>query len=136
MNQFSTVLIVDDDEITRFLLTAKLESLTFANQYQAYENAVEALHFLEKHKHIAQELPDLIFLDLNMPEMNGWEFLEMYKNIVSVFPKKIHMCILSSSVFEKDMERARAHPLVEEYLVKPVQKEALEELARKYAQEC
>lgn len=135
MNHFDKVLIIDDDEITRFLLTAKLENFSFADKYESFENAKEALDFLQDNKDVPQSLPDLIFLDINMPEMNSWQFLESYQSIATDFSKKIHVCILTSSVFEKDIERAQSHDMVDEYLVKPIQQSSLEKLAEKYGSE-
>nr|WKN39459.1 response regulator [Tunicatimonas sp. TK19036] len=135
MHPFGKVFIIDDDEITRFLLITKLEKYGFASQYHTFASAKEALAFLKNTRDNPLELPDLIFLDINMPDMDSWAFLERYENLFFSNIKNIHVCILTSSVFEKDIERANAHPLVDEYLVKPIQNDSLKNLVEKYALE-
>ncbi len=133
MKFFNVVLIVDDDDISQFLLQSKLKKQSFAKKYHAFESAQEALQFLENHKDDPDELPDLVFLDINMPEMNSWEFLEKYETITFSLSKEVRVCILTSSVFEKDIKRAKANPLIDEYLVKPVKEDALHDLLEKYS---
>ena len=133
MKFFNVVLIVDDDEISQFLLLSRLKKHSFAKKYHTFESAREALLFLENHKDDSDELPDLIFLDINMPEMDSWEFLEKYQSITPSFSKSARVCILTSSVFEKDIKRAKSHSLVDEYLIKPIKEDSLQELLKRYS---
>lgn len=133
MKRFNTVFIVDDDEITQFLLSHKIEDHGFAEEYRSIKKATDAIAYLEENKNSPQALPDLIFLDINMPEMNSWQFLERYESIAQSISKKIHICILTSSLFERDVERAKKHPRVQEYLTKPIQEDTLNKLLEKYA---
>jgi len=133
MKFFNVVLIVDDDDISQFLLQSKLERHSFARKYHTFGSAKEALQFFEDHKDKPDELPDLVFLDINMPEMDSWEFLEKYETIISSLSKEGRICILTSSVFERDVKRAKSNPLIDEYLVKPVKDATLHELVERYS---
>jgi len=133
MSSFNTIFIIDDDEITQFLLSHKVKEHSFADNYRLIQNAKDAIGYLVENKNDPQALPDLIFLDINMPEMNSWEFLDKYEPIAQAITKEVYICILTSSLFKKDIERAKAHPRVHEYLVKPIQEDTLNELSEKYA---
>ena len=70
--------------------------------------------------------PDIIFLDINMPEMNGWEFLDKFQELKLSHPPKFVM--LSSSNYHKDKERGKNHPLVFDYIEKPLEEDDLRRL--------
>jgi CheY-like chemotaxis protein len=68
-------------------------------------------------------LPDIIFLDINMPVMDGWQFLDSFRNIEDMLSKKITIYLVSSSVDKNDMSRSKQISLVKDYLIKPVYKD-------------
>ncbi len=120
------VSIVDDDRIQQFAMTKTIEFtkrikkiLVFSDGEEAYEHLIENIAF-------AEELPDVIFLDLNMPYMDGWEFLDEFANIKPRLPKKIIIYIVSSSVSEMDISRAKQISDVTDYIVKPITMEKFE----------
>jgi CheY-like chemotaxis protein len=73
-------------------------------------------------------LPDVIFLDLNMPISDGWEFLEEYAKIESRVPKKIDVYVVSSSISPHDFERSKAYNVVKDFMIKPLDKGKLAEI--------
>jgi CheY-like chemotaxis protein len=75
----------------------------------------------------AQMLPDIILLDINMPVMDGWDFLDAYSPLHSQVAKKIRIYILSSSISESDMDKANRNPLVSRFVSKPIPESLLEE---------
>lgn len=110
------ILLVDDDPI--FLTLAELaikKELSNVEIFKAF-NGEEAINFL------SQEEVDTIFLDLNMPIMNGWEFLEEFSNAQSTNQK---IFILTSSIDPSDRKRAEENPLVSSMLEKPLNKEKI-----------
>ncbi|MBI2419991.1 MAG: response regulator [Ignavibacteriales bacterium] len=86
------------------------------------KTAIDNLRLIAGEK---DKLPDLIFLDLNMPVMDGWQFLDEFTALSDLFAKKIPIYIVSSSIAAEDILRAKSYEVVNEYIVKPVTKEML-----------
>ncbi len=115
------VMIIDDSEPDQFLSKLMVQQKNpDAKILQAYDG-VEALEVLRS----LDEQPEVIFLDINMPRMNGHEFLEEYSN-GGVCGSVVVM--LSSSDQEDDKERALKHPCVKKYLIKPLNQDSLTEV--------
>ncbi|MCX2745490.1 response regulator [Mangrovivirga sp. M17] len=115
----SKILLVEDDEVTNFLSKSVLKSAGF-------EKIDEALNGMEAYERIQIECPDIIFLDINMPVMDGWEFLEEKKEKAQCENVKIIM--LTSSPHPADKKKARSYPCVIEYFEKPLTNEKVEKL--------
>lgn len=115
--------IVDDDEISIFVTSVLLETEGFARQIESFLCAEEAL---QKLLHGAEEnWPQLIFLDLNMPILNGWTFLDALTVQQARFRGKCHIFILTSSVDPLEKERAAQYALVKGFLRKPLDQSEL-----------
>ena len=128
------VFLIDDDNIYQFTARKILESTGLAKHIQSFYNGSEALNYFQDENNICSEtLPDFIFLDINMPVMNGWEFLEEYNKLYSKLPKPILVYVVSSSIDSYDMNKSKEYKAVTDYIVKPITriryKELLEELA-------
>ncbi|MCW7500433.1 response regulator [Leptospira soteropolitanensis] len=108
------VYLVEDDVITTFLIKTLMEKFSFTDEIQGFQNGEEALNALLSGSHD----PDMLFLDLNMPVMDGWEFLKA----ISKHPKyeKLPIYILTSSIDPTDKARSAEFPNVKGYLVKPL----------------
>ncbi|MEQ8534886.1 MAG: response regulator, partial [Imperialibacter sp.] len=76
----------------------------------------------------SDELPDVILLDINMPVMDGWQFLDEFVKIKPLIKKKITIYMVSSSIDEADLERAKTYEEVSDFIVKPVKAEDLEKM--------
>lgn len=109
-----TVLLVDDDEITNFLCKKMLTELGF-DSVDSATNGLEAIKYLQ------HTCPDLIFLDIKMPIMDGFEFLEELKTTDLCQDVKIIM--LTSSSREKEIKQASAYTNVVDFVVKPLTKQ-------------
>lgn len=124
MKKFNTIWIVDDDPIYVFGAKRKLKQINFAKSVRALDNGKEALEELH---HLATtekaELPDLILLDINMPKMDGWQFLKALDNMSC--KDNITIYLVSSSIDSQDIEKARTSILVSGYLNKPLQTEKI-----------
>ena len=126
-----TVLCVDDDPITLMLSKMVLNKASFCNELVTEKDGEEAILYFENLliTNNNDNYPKLIFLDLNMPIMNGWEFLDAFieKELHHTF-KEIKVIILSSTVDPNDIEKSKKYPIVIKFLPKPINKEMLESL--------
>ncbi len=119
------ICLVDDDDIYQFTFTQSLKKVNIAKRIMVFSNAYEALDFLQLHIKDAQDIPDVVFLDINMPVMDGWEFLEEYTKMVPNLPKQVTIYMVSSSVNKEDIDRAKSISEVTDYLIKPVEGDAV-----------
>lgn len=113
--------IVDDDPIARILIEKKMKKNNLGEQVQCFNNGQEALERLQTVQN--GDRPDLIFLDLNMPILDGWEFLEAAQ--IKIEQSKIRVAILSSSISKDDHDKAKEFPCVNCFLNKPLNTEEL-----------
>lgn len=136
MNLMKTIkraLIIDDDEINNFICIKNMKDTGFAQNATYCLRGREGLDELEDAlQNRPEDLPNVIFLDINMPLMNAWEFLEEYKELLPRFPQPVKLFILSSSVYRKDIEKSSHYDMVSDYIIKPLSKESLREINRKY----
>ena len=116
----NTVCIVDDDQIYQVTSKKMIERINATNNILIFSNGEEAFHFLLQTVSDTDALPDIIFLDVNMPYMDGWQFLEAFETIKFRLPKKITIYVISSSVSETDIQRAKKIPAVKDYYIKPI----------------
>jgi CheY-like chemotaxis protein len=122
-----TCFIIDDDAIAHYI-TKHLFNLYFDSwTTEVYFNGLEALLAIDNSKN---RPPELILLDINMPVMNGWEFLNKLQDYPQM--KKIPIAIVSSSIDPRDIEKAKQYPQVIQFLLKPLNKEAIEKLFQKW----
>jgi CheY-like chemotaxis protein len=124
-----SILLVDDDEINNFISIKLIKKALDNTTISACLNGRFAIDELaEIQKQDPSLLPDFILLDINMPIMNGWEFLDEYKrlNIDPLGKSKIY--IISSSVFSNDINKARSYPLVQNFISKPLSVDKIKEM--------
>lgn len=114
--------------MTSFYIKRLAELGELANIISIYDQAKGAADYLLYHKQSQEHLPDYILLDIYMPELDGWGFLEQFAGIKDQLIKKIEICIISSSNHARDRERADALPFVKAYIQKPVTLESLKEM--------
>ncbi len=115
------VCLIDDDKIYQFTARKILESTGLAKNILSFFNGKEAIDFfLENHHKELDQLPNIIFLDINMPIMNGWQFLEEYYRLNSKLQKAITIYVVSSSVDDTDIQKSKQYTIVKDYLVKPI----------------
>lgn len=123
MPLLKTVAVVDDDPIYANAFKNLLVSWKIANPFLFFSNGKDALDFMLIKE--ASALPDILLLDLNMPSMNGWQFLENYLQIEAEIKKKISIYLVSSSIWEDDLRRAKQNLLVQDFISKPIFKDKL-----------
>lgn len=116
----NTLYLVDDDDTFQFLTTEVINSTKLVKQIVVFSNGRDAISFLESIKDNPEKLPDVIFLDLFMPILDGWGFLEKYIPLKPKLNKKITVYIVSSSIDPADIERGRAISEVTDFIIKPI----------------
>ncbi len=132
---FNKILCVDDDPITLMLCKKVIEKAEFSKKIDTANNGEDALTYFDKLKIELENnpsiiLPELVFLDLNMPVMGGWEFLDLFlKEEYYFFFPNLKVIVLSSTIDPKDIEKSKLYPMVIDFLSKPITKEMLNSLS-------
>ena len=121
--------IIDDDPAFTFLTKEIMEMTDFCTDLLVYKNGQEAISGLTEIIKSGEILPDLILLDLNMPIMNGWEFLDEFADTLN--ERDITIFIVTSSVNPTDYEKANNYQNVTDYIAKPVTEESLLEITKR-----
>lgn len=126
-NGFSSgiVCLIDDDPIYQFTARMIIQMADPDRKVMSFCNGREALDFFTGNDLGAADLPDMIFLDINMPVMNGWEFLNDYRHISTTLCRKIPVYMVSSSVDEEDVARSKSFECVKDFLTKPLDREQI-----------
>lgn len=124
MEKFTYLVFIDDDHATNVFHEIILDESQICEDSRFFLSPVKALaYFQQLAKTDANKIPEILFLDINMPAMDGWEFLEEFQQLtLAKFPKVI---MLSSSNYSKDREKIKQFPLVYKYVEKPLNEEVL-----------
>lgn len=130
LNSF-IVCIVDDDEIYQFTVTKTIKNHNLAKKILVFSDGELAIQFLMDNIGNNENVPDVIFLDINMPIMDGWQFLEEYVHIKPRIGKKVTIYMVSSSVDPVDLERANKIGELSDYIIKPVTPDNLKDIISK-----
>lgn len=124
-----SILLVDDDEINNFISIKLIKKALLNTEITACLNGRFAIdQLLEISRTDPSKLPDFILLDINMPIMNGWEFLDEYEKLKIDPDGKTRIFIISSSVFSNDISKAKSYPLVKDFISKPLNLDKITEL--------
>jgi CheY-like chemotaxis protein len=130
--KLNSVLLIDDDEPTNFIAKMIVTKADLNDNTQAIHSGVKALKYLQDENLSNYDIPDLIFLDINMPTMNGWEFLEEYKKLDIHKKKKIVLYMLTTSMNDDDQIRSEKIEHVDGFLIKPLTLKTYTEIVNKH----
>ena len=128
MDLKSRVFIIDDDPIHQRIAQIMISKHNLFDEYFSYTEAQKALDFLKDYNKNVETLPDIILLDLNMPVVDGWDFLENFETLIKEFKKTIRVFIVSSSVDEKDVLRSKSYATVKGFISKPLSPDIIRSL--------
>lgn len=125
MNSIKKVLLVDDTEIDLYITRCLMEAGGFAEEILTRTSATEALAFLRINEDNPEQLPDAIFLDIRMPVVDGFGFLEQFEQLNESIKNHCTIYMLSSSLDYEDLAKARCNPYVSSFINKPLYPETL-----------
>src|SRR6185312_11912094 len=118
----SKLIIIDDDPIHHKMVQYMLTKNELSKETTYAFDGKLVLDYLEENKTKITSLPDYIFLDLYMPNSSGWDFLNGFQEIYKSLKKEIKVFIVSSSIFQMDINRSKSYPFVTSYITKPLMK--------------
>lgn len=124
----SKLILIDDDPMYHKIAQLMVKEYSPVEEVISSTDGKATLHYLEENKENSEELPDFIFVDLNMPEYDGWDFLNGYKQIYNSLRKAIDVYIVSSSIDPQDINRSKSYSFVKSFLMKPLKREFLQKL--------
>jgi CheY-like chemotaxis protein len=123
-----SIAIVDDDDTFQFITSKALRSLSSGNKIMQFSSGIEAVRYLTEQADNPDELPDVLLVDINMPVLDGWMVLDEFKSLKAQLKKKIAFYMVSSSIDELDVSRAKDDSTVVDYIIKPISIEKYKEL--------
>lgn len=126
MNSKIDLLVIDDDDINIFIIKKIVEKTGYNINMVSKTNGQLAIDHLKTILENNETFPQLILIDINMPVLNGWEFLEAYDNLN--ITQRVDLYMLSSSVYENDIEKAKTYKKVKGFISKPLSINRLIEL--------
>ena len=132
-NKTPIIALVDDDKVFQLTASRTIKAANLTDRILQFEDGEEALSFLRENAANVETLPDYIFLDINMPFVDGWMFLDDYADLKNNLKKEIRIYMVSSSIDPRDIDRAKRNENVREYVIKPVSREKFAEILTRAA---
>lgn len=128
MNNQIDILLIDDDDINNFISKELIELYVPQARVSETVSAKDALELIKGNITLHKKLPDIILLDINMPVMNGWDFVEAFEKLDGDELAKINLYIYTSSVYYKDIDKAKSYKSVKNIYSKPLTESMLKEI--------
>lgn len=132
MKTLEHVLIVDDDHVNNFICENIIIKTGFSSKVTSFDNARDSLEYLKNLDEKNDNTPDLIFLDINMPDINGWIYLEEFTKLKGRKVGAIPIIMLSSSIYKDDRTRSLSYDCVVDFMSKPISKTVLENISNSH----
>jgi CheY-like chemotaxis protein len=122
---FQKIMIVDDSKVDRFILRKSIEKVNLAEEIVETDSGIEALDLLTEAGIHHSQLPELIFLDINMPVIDGFEFLEAFSELSKKYINSCRVVMTCSLVDAREKQRAYQYNCVSGYYIKPLTEDIL-----------
>jgi CheY-like chemotaxis protein len=134
MSKYHSVILIDDNEIDNLINQKMVEAAGLSKYIYTHTGAKSAIEFLKNIEQLETEivesvLPDVIFLDIDMPLMDGFQFLEEFNKLKSSTKDKCRIVMLTSSINPQDVSKSKKYEAVKKYLNKPLSQDSLKDLS-------
>ncbi|MET0759301.1 MAG: response regulator [Flavobacterium sp.] len=130
MNPVKNLMIIDDDDVFVFLTKKTIALVNVVANIRVFDNGLDSINYIKENWANPDLLPEVIFLDLSMPIMDGWQFLDEYILLEPKIEKEIIIYVISSSISPEDLKKAKSINVVADFIVKPITKEKLREVIK------
>ncbi|HOS47961.1 MAG TPA: response regulator [Bacteroidia bacterium] len=129
LNRKKLVMVIDDTLIDQFVAERMIKLYGFSENVIVFDSGIKALEYFSRQDLLEEDIPQVIFLDIRMPEMDGFEFLEEYANLSDELKSKMKVVMLTSSLDKNDYDRGLKNPYVMHFLNKPLDEDQLTKLS-------
>lgn len=126
MQPIEKILLLDDDKINNLICTKVIKQCIPDVKLSVFISPLEALNWISNLA--AEDFPEILLIDINMPEMSGWDFLNAYYNLPILLRKNTRVFMLSSSIDRGDIEKTAKNDLINGFIHKPLTKERILEI--------
>ncbi|MEM6628784.1 MAG: response regulator [Bacteroidota bacterium] len=130
--ELHSIMLIDDDIAANYFHKIIIEDSQICDEVKIFQSALEALEYLNSLKQGNLQIPDLILLDINMPRLDGWQFIEEYGRLDQARKDEIKVVMLTTSSNPRDRERAMGIEEIVDLIHKPLSVEKLQSLQKKY----
>lgn len=130
--KLNCILLIDDDDSTNFIHKRLIKKTGYTEIVKAVESAEAGIDFLKHKVNGEYPCPELIFLDINMPGMSGWDFLEEYDKLEDIQKGRIVVVMLTTSLNPDDEEKSKKIPTIKGFMNKPLTKEGLMDIVQRH----
>lgn len=117
---FETVMIIDDNVLDVYIASKSIKSCNFAATILEYNNATDALEYLKENQNTITALPQIIFVDIYMPLLGGFEFLDEFKILPPSVIDNCEIVMISSTIDDRDISKAKLDKRISRFVVKPI----------------
>lgn len=127
--KINNILLIDDDTVNNFIVINTLNKLEITENVDSVLNGLEGIEYLKSKISSNKELiPSVIFLDINMPIMDGWEFLQEFELLPEEVKNQCSIYMVSSSVYEDDISKSKQYKSVKDFISKPLMRDKIMEI--------